>query len=230
MSEWEKRSGRGCFAHNHLTMKRFHSQTSLTKSLLLREHIGDVSEVNARDNLLGILDWHTWDMLTSSVITPGHKSSIYICSDSPCRRAASTVAAGKWCHESCKCCGRKCVLVMPVPPCPVLSPTGPTQHSGLQQWPGGSLLSLGLTGADNSVNSHPWHPVRVKNYLVSGGDFFHLTARSYPSHLAITGQEAVKSTEVAHYLLQGFPNDQSSKRLHSTHHYRARTILFFFLH
>lgn len=57
--------------------------------------------------------------------------------------------------------------------------------------------------------------------------FFCLGACSYPSHLAITGQEAVKSTEVAHDLLQGFPNNQSCQCLHSTHHYRVRTISFY---
>ncbi len=44
---------------------------------------------------------------------------------------------------------------------------------------------------------------------------------SHPSHLAIAGQEAVKSTEVAHNLLQGFPNNQSCQGLHSPHHCRA---------
>lgn len=57
--------------------------------------------------------------------------------------------------------------------------------------------------------------------------FFCLGASSYPSHLAITGQEAVKSTEVAQDLLQGFPNNQSCQCLHSTHHYRVRTISFY---
>lgn len=38
-----------------------------------------------------------------------------------------------------------------VQPCPLLWPTGPTQHSGLQHWPGGSLLSLDLTGAYKGV-------------------------------------------------------------------------------
>ena len=36
---------------------------------------------------------------------------------------------------------------MAVKPCPPLSPTGPTLRWGLQQWPGGSLLSLGLAGS-----------------------------------------------------------------------------------
>ena len=35
------------------------SWTSLTQSFLLSEHVSDVSEVNAWDNLLWILDWHT---------------------------------------------------------------------------------------------------------------------------------------------------------------------------
>lgn len=46
-------------------------------------------------------------------------------------------------------------------------------------------------------------------------------ASSYPSHLAVTGQEAVKSTKVVHNLLQGFPNHQCSQGLHSTHHCRV---------
>lgn len=48
-----------------------------------------------------------------------------------------------------------------------------------------------------------------------------LCACSYPSHLPITGQEAVKATEVAHNLLQGFPDDQCWQGLYSSHHCRA---------
>lgn len=48
-----------------------------------------------------------------------------------------------------------------------------------------------------------------------------LSACSYPSHLPITGQEAVKATEVAHNLLQGLPDDQCWQGLYSSHHCRA---------
>lgn len=41
---------------------------------------------------------------------------------------------------------------------------------------------------------------------------------SYPSHLPITGQEAIKAPKIAHNLLQRFPNNQCSQSLDGTHH------------
>lgn len=43
----------------------------------------------------------------------------------------------------------------------------------------------------------------------------------YPSHLTIAGKEAVKSSEIAHNLLQGLSNHQLGQGLHSTHHCRV---------
>lgn len=61
----------------------------------------------------------------------------------------------------------------------------------------------------------------VKNQATLFSVISILCACSYPSHLAITGQEAVKSTEVAHNLLQGLPNNQAYQGLHSPHHCRV---------
>lgn len=66
----------------------------LTQSLLLCECIGDVSEVNARDDLLRILDGRTQVTLFPLWSHPRLKSNTYISCDSPCQRAASTAAAG----------------------------------------------------------------------------------------------------------------------------------------
>lgn len=41
---------------------------------------------------------------------------------------------------------------------------------------------------------------------------------SYPSHLPITGQEAIKAPKVPHNFLQRFSNNQSSHGLDGTHH------------
>ena len=60
-----------------------------------------------------------------------------------------------------------------------------------------------------------------RNPFLTNTLFSCLCARSYPSHLAIAGQEAVKSTEVAHDVLQGFPDNQTCQGPHSTHHCRA---------
>lgn len=65
----------------------------LTQSLLLCECIGDVSEVNARDDLLRILDGRTQVTLFPLWSHPRLKSNTYISCDSPCQRAASTAAA-----------------------------------------------------------------------------------------------------------------------------------------
>lgn len=61
--------------------------------------------------------------------------------------------------ESCKghTCGRIFFFFsffLSVSPFPPLSPTGPTQHSELQPWPGGSLPSLGPAGPDMSLKSY----------------------------------------------------------------------------
>lgn len=48
--------------------------------------------------------------------------------------------------------------------------------------------------------------------------FVMLCLYSHPSHLAITGQEAVKSTEVTHNLLQRFADNLSCKGLDSAQH------------
>lgn len=76
---------------------------------------------------------------------PGHKSNMPC--DSPCQQAASTAATGKMKRTLCELwsCGGN-VLITLAQPCPLLWPTGPTQHSGLQHWPGGSLPSLDLAG------------------------------------------------------------------------------------
>lgn len=49
--------------------------------------------------------------------------------------------------------GNGVCLITGDPPFPLVSPTGPTRRSGLQQWPGASLPSLDLTGPHKSVKS-----------------------------------------------------------------------------
>ena len=165
MSEWEGRSRKSLTLSFKKKKKKkvfvptphpkLYIVNRLTQSLLLCECIGDVSEVNARDHLLRILDGQTQVTLFPLWSHPRLKSNIYVSCDSPCRQAASTVAAGgddnrawvKKCQTERRKCCFFCWLIV-VKPCPPLSPTGPTLRSGLQQWPGGSLLSLGLTGSD----------------------------------------------------------------------------------
>lgn len=56
--------------------------------------------------------------------------------------------------ESCKKFFFLLSFFLSVSPFPPLSPTGPTQHSELQPWPGGSLPSLGPAGPDIGLKSH----------------------------------------------------------------------------
>lgn len=76
------------------------SWTSLTQGLLLCERIRDVSEVNAWDNLLGVLHWHTLKSIHILVIELGSIILIFIGLTMSTRSFHSGWRKNK-CHELC---------------------------------------------------------------------------------------------------------------------------------